>query len=66
MEELIKGVDQRTLLYAGITRDGVFLIEHGEVSRAVNVRDFSFTSVSKQSSRGVRALRGRARHTGCP
>ena len=47
MEELIKGVDQRTLLYAGITRDGVFLIEHGEVSRAVNVRDFSFTSVSE-------------------
>ncbi|HET8712742.1 MAG TPA: TldD/PmbA family protein [Gemmatimonadales bacterium] len=32
----IRGVDQRTLLYTGITRDGVFLIERGEVSRAVN------------------------------
>ena len=32
----IRAVDQRTLLYTGITRDGVFLIERGEVSRAVN------------------------------
>ena len=32
----IRAVDQRTLLYTGITRDGVFLIEHGEVSHAVN------------------------------
>lgn len=36
----IRAVDQRTLLYTGITRDGVFLIEHGEVSRAV--RNFRF------------------------
>lgn len=32
----IRGVDQRTLLYTGITRDGVFLIERGAVTRAVN------------------------------
>ncbi|MGH7521500.1 MAG: TldD/PmbA family protein, partial [Gemmatimonadales bacterium] len=32
----IRPVDQRTLLYTGITRDGVFLIERGEVSHAVN------------------------------
>ena len=36
----IRAVDQRTLLYTGITRDGVFLIERGEVSRAV--RNFRF------------------------
>lgn len=36
----IRPVDQRTLLYTGITRDGVFLIERGEVSRAV--RNFRF------------------------
>ena len=36
----IRAVDQRTLLFTGITRDGVFLIEHGEVSRAV--RNFRF------------------------
>jgi predicted Zn-dependent protease len=36
----IRGVDQRTLLYTGITRDGVFLIERGEVTGAV--RNFRF------------------------
>jgi predicted Zn-dependent protease len=36
----IRAVDQRTLLYTGITRDGVFLIENGEVSNAV--RNFRF------------------------
>jgi len=61
LEELIKGVergllvtrfwyirpvDQRTLLYTGITRDGVFLIEHGEVSRAVNNFRFNESPVA--------------------
>ena len=32
----IRAVDQRTLLYTGITRDGVFLIERGAISGAVN------------------------------
>jgi predicted Zn-dependent protease len=32
----IRPVDQRTLLFTGITRDGVFLIERGQVTRAVN------------------------------
>jgi predicted Zn-dependent protease len=36
----IRAVDQRTLVFTGITRDGVFLIERGEVSRAV--RNFRF------------------------
>ncbi|MDP3911762.1 MAG: metallopeptidase TldD-related protein, partial [Gemmatimonadales bacterium] len=36
----IRAVDQRTLLYTGITRDGVFLIERGEVAGAV--RNFRF------------------------
>jgi len=61
LEELIKGVergllvtrfwyirpvDQRTLLYTGITRDGVFLIEHGAVSRAVNNFRFNESPVA--------------------
>ena len=61
MEELIKGVergllvtrfwyiravDQRTLLYTGITRDGVFLIERGEVSHAVNNFRFNESPVT--------------------
>jgi predicted Zn-dependent protease len=36
----IRPVDQRTLLYTGITRDGVFLIERGKVTGAV--RNFRF------------------------
>lgn len=42
----IRGVDQRTLLYTGITRDGVFLIERGEVSRAVNNFRFNESPVT--------------------
>ncbi|HXF95974.1 MAG TPA: TldD/PmbA family protein [Gemmatimonadales bacterium] len=36
----IRGVDPRTVLYTGLTRDGVFLIENGRVTRAV--RNFRF------------------------
>ena len=36
----IRGVDPRTVLYTGLTRDGVFLIEQGKVTRAV--RNFRF------------------------
>lgn len=42
----IRGVDQRTLLYTGITRDGVFLIERGEVSHAVNNFRFNESPVT--------------------
>ena len=31
----IRGVDPRTILYTGLTRDGTFLIERGKVTRAV-------------------------------
>jgi predicted Zn-dependent protease len=31
----IRGVDPRTILYTGLTRDGTFLIENGEVSHPV-------------------------------
>lgn len=31
----IRGVDPRTILYTGLTRDGTFLIENGKVTRAV-------------------------------
>jgi predicted Zn-dependent protease len=36
----IRGVDQRSLLFTGLTRDGLFLIENGKVTRAV--RNFRF------------------------
>ncbi len=42
----IRAVDQRTLLFTGITRDGVFLIERGEVSRAVNNFRFNESPVT--------------------
>jgi predicted Zn-dependent protease len=32
----VREVDPRTLLLTGLTRDGVFLVEHGEVVGAVN------------------------------
>jgi len=32
----IREVDPRTLLLTGLTRDGVYLVEHGEVTAAVN------------------------------
>lgn len=32
----IRGVDPRTILHTGLTRDGVFLIENGKVTRGVN------------------------------
>ncbi len=31
----IRGVDPRTILYTGLTRDGTFLIEKGKITRAV-------------------------------
>jgi len=36
----IRAVDQRTLVYTGLTRDGTFLIENGRVSRPV--KNFRF------------------------
>ena len=32
----IRGVDPRTILFTGLTRDGTFLIENGEISHPVN------------------------------
>ncbi len=31
----IRGVDARTILYTGLTRDGTFLVENGKITRAV-------------------------------
>ena len=42
----IRAVDQRTLLFTGITRDGVFLIERGEVRHAVNNFRFNESPVA--------------------
>jgi predicted Zn-dependent protease len=36
----IRGVDQRTLVYTGLTRDGTFLIENGRIARAI--KNFRF------------------------
>jgi predicted Zn-dependent protease len=36
----IRAVDQRSLLFTGLTRDGLFLIENGKVTTAV--RNFRF------------------------
>jgi predicted Zn-dependent protease len=36
----IRGVDPRTILYTGLTRDGTFLIENGKITRAV--KNFRF------------------------
>jgi predicted Zn-dependent protease len=37
----IRSVDQRTLLYTGLTRDGTFLIENGQVTRSVKNMRFN-------------------------
>lgn len=42
----IRGVDPRTILYTGLTRDGVFLIEQGKVSRAVGNFRFNESPVA--------------------
>jgi predicted Zn-dependent protease len=36
----IRAVDQRTLVYTGLTRDGTFLIENGKIARAI--KNFRF------------------------
>ncbi|MCC6318782.1 MAG: TldD/PmbA family protein [Gemmatimonadaceae bacterium] len=36
----IRGVDPRTVLYTGLTRDGTFLVENGKITRAV--KNFRF------------------------
>lgn len=41
----IREVDPRTLLLTGLTRDGVFLVEDGEVKGAVNNFRFNMSPV---------------------
>lgn len=41
----IRGVDPRTILYTGLTRDGTFLIENGKVTRAVKNMRFNESPV---------------------
>lgn len=41
----IRGVDPRTILYTGLTRDGTFLIENGRVTRAVKNLRFNESPV---------------------
>lgn len=41
----IRGVDPRTILYTGLTRDGTFLIENGKITRAVKNLRFNESPV---------------------
>jgi predicted Zn-dependent protease len=41
----LRPVDQRTILYTGLTRDGTFLIENGKISRAVKNLRFNDSPV---------------------
>ena len=41
----IRGVDPRTILFTGLTRDGTFLIENGRISRAVKNLRFNESPV---------------------
>ena len=36
----IRGVDPRSILYTGLTRDGTFLIENGKIARSI--KNFRF------------------------
>jgi predicted Zn-dependent protease len=42
----IRAVDPQTILYTGLTRDGVFLIENGEVAGPVNNFRFNESPVN--------------------
>jgi predicted Zn-dependent protease len=37
----IRGVNPRTLLFTGLTRDGTFLVENGKITRAVQNMRFN-------------------------
>jgi predicted Zn-dependent protease len=57
----IREVDPQTLLVTGLTRDGVFLVENGEVTGAVNNFRFNESPVdllgrATQASRTERTL----------
>ncbi len=41
----LRTVDQRTILYTGLTRDGTFLIENGKITRAVKNLRFNDSPV---------------------
>jgi predicted Zn-dependent protease len=41
----LRPVDQRTILYTGLTRDGTFLIENGKITRAVKSLRFNDSPV---------------------
>ena len=45
----IREVDPQTLLLTGLTRDGVYLVEHGEVTGAVNNFRFNESPVAMLS-----------------
>jgi predicted Zn-dependent protease len=46
----IRGVNPRAILHTGLTRDGVFLIERGKVTRAVNNFRFNESPIGMLSN----------------
>ena len=76
----IREVDPQTLLLTGLTRDGVFLVENGEVTGAVNNFRFNESPVDllgRMVQAGLPSARCRAsgttgspaprcRRSGCP
>ena len=62
----IREVDPATLLLTGLTRDGVYLVEHGEIVGSVNNFRFNESPVDllAQDHRGGSAPNGRSRGSG--
>jgi predicted Zn-dependent protease len=58
----IRGVDPRTLLYTGLTRDGTFLVENGRIAHAV--KNFRFNESPLAMLEGVEALSAPVRAQG--
>ncbi len=55
----IRGVDPRTMLYTGLTRDGVFLIENGEITAPLT--NFRWNDSPIAVLKGIEAMSATAR-----
>ncbi len=67
----IRVVDRRTMLYTGLTRDGTFLIENGQVTRAVrnlrfNESPFSMLNNIEAVGSAVRVVASESGGAGAP
>ena len=64
----IRGVDPRTLLFTGLTRDGVFWIEKGKIAYPVNNFRWNDSPISmlKNIDSMSKEMRGPPRESGNP